>query len=44
MGIGIQGMNDLLMRLRIPFESEDAIVINRNIFETIYYGALLESN
>ena len=31
------------MKLRIPFESEEAIEINRLIFETIYYGACLRS-
>ena len=36
-------MADALMKLRIPFVSEEAIEINRLIFETIYYGACLRS-
>jgi ribonucleoside-diphosphate reductase alpha subunit len=42
-GIGVQGLADLFFRLKIPFESEDASIINKKIFETIYYGAINSS-
>jgi len=42
-GIGIQGMGNLLMEMRIPYESEKALEIESNIMETIYYGALERS-
>lgn len=43
MGIGVQGLADVFLMLRIPFDSEEAAAINRNIFETIYHAALTES-
>jgi ribonucleoside-diphosphate reductase alpha chain len=43
-GIGVQGLADVFFMLNIPFHSEDAIKINKLIFETIYYSALFESN
>lgn len=39
-GIGVQGLADAFMLLRLPFESEEAALLNRDIFETIYYGAM----
>jgi ribonucleoside-diphosphate reductase alpha subunit len=42
-GIGVQGLADTFILLNIPFHSEEAKVINRHIFETIYHGALEES-
>lgn len=42
-GIGIQGLADVFMILKISFESEEASSINKKIFETIYYSALEES-
>lgn len=39
-GIGIQGLADAFILMRYPFESEEAALLNRQIFETIYYGAL----
>ncbi|CAF0999755.1 unnamed protein product [Brachionus calyciflorus] len=42
-GIGVQGMADAFILMRYPFDSEEAQKINRDIFETIYYGALKES-
>jgi ribonucleoside-diphosphate reductase alpha chain len=39
-GIGVQGLADAFMLLRLPFESEEAAILNRDIFETIYYGAM----
>jgi ribonucleoside-diphosphate reductase alpha subunit len=42
-GLGVQGLADVFSMLRIPFESEEAKVINANIFETIYHAALESS-
>ena len=42
-GIGIQGLADLFMMMKIPFDSEAAKEMNRHIFETIYHGALTQS-
>jgi len=39
-GIGIQGLADAYILMRFPFESEEASTLNKQIFETIYYGAL----
>ena len=39
-GIGIQGLADAFILMRYPFESEEAQLLNKQIFETIYYGAL----
>lgn len=39
-GIGVQGMADAFILMRLPFESEKAQFLNQQIFETIYYGAL----
>lgn len=39
-GIGVQGLADAFVLMRIPYESEAAIKLNQQIFETIYYGAL----
>ena len=39
-GVGVQGLADTFMLLRIPFESEEARSLNRHIFETIYHAAL----
>ena len=38
-GIGVQGLADVFMRLRYTWDSEAARVINREIFETIYHAA-----
>ncbi|PVU89321.1 hypothetical protein BB561_005431 [Smittium simulii] len=43
-GIGVQGLADAFLMLRLPFESEGARELNRLIFETIYHAALESSN
>lgn len=43
-GIGIQGLADTFVLLDIPFHSEKAKEINKNIFETIYHASLEKSN
>lgn len=42
-GIGVQGLADVLNMLHVPYDSEEAKTINKNIFESIYYGAVKES-
>lgn len=43
-GIGVQGLADVFFMMNIPYHSEEAKIINKNIFETIYHGALERSN
>jgi len=43
-GIGVQGLADVLQKMRIPYESEQGVKLDEKIFETIYYGALRASN
>jgi len=38
-GIGVQGLADALVKLRLPYEGDAARQLNKDIFETIYYGA-----
>jgi len=42
-GLGIQGLADVFILLRLPFESDLAKMLNKNIFETIYFAALTAS-
>ena len=42
-GIGVQGLADMYIRMGLPFESEEAKALNREVFETIYYHALKKS-
>ena len=42
-GIGVQGLADAFFLMRYPFESSEALNLNRNIFETIYYASLCAS-
>lgn len=39
-GIGVQGLADTFIKLRIPFDSNEAKEVNKKIFETIYHSAL----
>jgi ribonucleoside-diphosphate reductase subunit M1 len=39
-GIGVQGLADVFQVLGMPFDSEEAKVLNRDIMETIYFGAV----
>ena len=43
-GIGVQGLADTFVLLDIPFHSEEAKELNKQIFETIYHAALEKSN
>jgi ribonucleoside-diphosphate reductase alpha subunit len=42
-GLGVQGLADVFILLRLPFESELAKLLNRDIFETIYFAAMSAS-
>lgn len=42
-GIGVQGLADTFILLKLPFESEEALQLNKEIFETIYFGAMTAS-
>lgn len=39
-GIGVQGLADTFMALRMPFDSMEARQLNKQIFETIYHAAV----
>lgn len=43
-GLGVQGLADVFFMLDIPFHSEEAKSLNKDIFETIYHGSLEKSN
>jgi len=38
-GLGVQGLADAFMKMRLPFESEAAKQLNEDIFETMYFAA-----
>jgi ribonucleoside-diphosphate reductase alpha chain len=39
-GIGVQGLADVFIQMRYPFESDEAKQLNKDIFETIYHAAV----
>ena len=39
-GLGVQGLADAFIMLRMPFDSPEARGLNKDIFETIYYAAM----
>jgi len=39
-GVGVQGLSDVFIKMKIPFESKEAKQLNKEIFETIYYGCV----
>jgi ribonucleoside-diphosphate reductase alpha subunit len=43
LGIGIQGLADVFSMLRMPFDSADALQLNEDIFESMYYGCVRAS-
>jgi ribonucleoside-diphosphate reductase alpha subunit len=43
LGIGVQGLSDVYCMMLYSWESDEASSLNKEIFETIYYNALLES-
>ena len=43
-GIGVQGLADVFAIMKLPFDSPEALTLNNEIFETIYYGFLEAGN
>src|SRR6187399_112543 len=43
-GIGVQGLADAFILMGYAFDSPEARKLNKEIFETIYFGAVTESN
>ena len=43
-GIGVQGLADAFALMGLSFDSDEAECLNRDIFETIYYGSIKRSN
>lgn len=43
-GLGVQGLADAMILLKIPYESPEGVKLNKEIFETIYFAALTASN
>jgi ribonucleoside-diphosphate reductase subunit M1 len=43
-GIGVQGLADTYALMNVPFHSDEAANINKQIFETMYHAALSQSN
>ncbi len=42
-GLGVQGLADAFIQLRLPFESDEAKQLNIDIFETIYFASMTAS-
>jgi len=42
-GLGVQGLADVFFMLGLPYESEEAKSLNKEIFETIYYASIKAS-
>ena len=42
-GLGVQGLADAFIKLRLPFTSEEAKKLNQEIFETLYFAAVTAS-
>ncbi|SDE50710.1 ribonucleoside-diphosphate reductase subunit alpha [Cellulophaga baltica] len=42
-GLGVQGLADAFIMLRLPFTSDEAKAMNQEIFETLYFAAVTAS-
>ena len=42
-GLGVQGLADVFALMNIPFHSDNARVVNKKIFETIYHASMEQS-
>ncbi len=42
-GLGVQGLADTFIQLRLPFTSDEAKQLNQDIFETLYFAAVTAS-
>jgi len=43
LGIGVQGLVDVYIQMRFPFESKEAAQLNKEIFECLYHGLVQQS-
>ncbi|WP_316827109.1 ribonucleoside-diphosphate reductase subunit alpha [Pedobacter miscanthi] len=43
-GLGVQGLADAFILMRLPFESDEAKRLNKDIFETIYFASMTASH
>jgi len=43
-GLGVQGLADAFIMLRLPFTSDEAKKLNQEIFETLYFAAVTASS
>jgi ribonucleoside-diphosphate reductase alpha chain len=43
-GLGVMGMQDVFFKLRLPFDSAEALALSTRIAEEIYFNALSQSN
>ena len=43
LGIGVQGLADVYIKFRYPFDSPEAAELNKKIFAVIYYAAMEQS-
>jgi ribonucleoside-diphosphate reductase alpha subunit len=43
-GLGVQGLADVFLQMKLSFDSEDARKINKEIFETMYFGTMNASH
>jgi ribonucleoside-diphosphate reductase alpha chain len=42
-GLGVQGLADAFIKLRMPFTSDEAKALNQEIFETLYFASVTAS-
>ena len=42
-GLGVQGLADTFIKMRLPFTSEESKTLNQEIFETLYFAAVTAS-
>ena len=43
-GVGVQGLSDVYCKMGVAFDSPEANALNKDIFETLYFGAMTASN
>ena len=42
-GLGVQGLHDVFFKLKLPFDSPEAMALNKKIFAALYFAAVSES-
>jgi ribonucleotide reductase alpha subunit len=43
-GVGVQGLSEVFMMMKLPYDAIESKELNRKIFETIYYASMTASN